>query len=106
MWRNRVALVHPDGTLNIWSDVPAHHQMYEVPASAVSGRHVADLVRMLVDAAQFGWAETGSGGLGPEITGLRPPFPVSASPMHTPDSGMWPVWSASRNPGRSVADSV
>jgi hypothetical protein len=88
MWRNRVDLGHPDGSWDIWSDGPAPQKVITVAGSAVFARDVAGLVRMLAMQGKSGWAGTASGGLRQEISGLRPPFPVSASPMRTPDSGM------------------
>jgi len=84
----RRGLEHPVGTWDSWSDVPAPDRVYEVPGSALFARHMTGFVRMLVDAGQFRWAGTPSGGLGQEIACLRPPFPVPASPTPTPDSGM------------------
>jgi hypothetical protein len=85
---DRVDLGHQTGSWDIWSDVPGPDKVFTVRGSALFARHVAGLVRMLVDAGQFGWAGTPYGGLGQEIPCLRPPFPVPASPMPTPDSGI------------------
>jgi hypothetical protein len=80
-----------------------HEVVFTVRGSAPFARHVAGLVRMLVDAGQFGWAGTPYRGLGQEIPCLRPPFPVPASPMPTPDSGMRTKPATSRATTRSSA---
>jgi hypothetical protein len=78
-WWDRVDLGHQIGSVDIWSDVHAPQKVFTVAGSAPLARDVAGLVRMLAGAVQLRWAETPSGGLGPEIAGLRPPFPVSGS---------------------------